>query len=359
MRDRLLIMARKPLIRSTNQHCSEEQLKDYFSQFGPIERIMILRDGFGKPRGSAFIVFQEEYTADNVLVSKPHVLHNFQLEVRYAFPKDFYNLIQTDNQFTNKIFIGGLPRTIRKDEIFQYFKNFYGNSPLFGIDDICIPLDSTGKSKGFAFVKFKHDDLVDRIIFEKSRADICGRICEIKRAEMRDEDIRLETRKNVNVQPQFSTGIFTVLIDKFSLAVPQERVGGMRLISPGVEKLRKLANPIITGPSETCSESEHPFSTQFQNSNGVEVQRPFAISRTPNQSNVLKRTVQMRQDQESKDYSSMYTQETLVYIGRTFVNTISNSIQRDRDIATNPGELMSYVLLETLQQIIHNTKRTI
>lgn len=82
-----------------------------------------------------------------------------------------------------------MPKTVTKNDISNFFKKSYGKLPIFEIKDISIPTDSLGRSRGFAYVQFSNEDMVDRIIYEKNRVEICGRLCEIKRAEMREEDL--------------------------------------------------------------------------------------------------------------------------------------------------------------------------
>lgn len=59
-----------------------------------------------------------------------------------------------------KIFIGGVPNRVTKQEIFQCFSK-YGI-----IDDICLPLESheSKKNKGFCFVTFQDSESVYIII---------------------------------------------------------------------------------------------------------------------------------------------------------------------------------------------------
>lgn len=54
--------------------CSEESLRDYFSQFGEVTECTVMRDGAtGRSRGFGFLTFKDPKTV-NVVMVKEHYL---------------------------------------------------------------------------------------------------------------------------------------------------------------------------------------------------------------------------------------------------------------------------------------------
>ena len=60
---------------------SEDQLRELFGQFGEIEVVQLpMHSDTGKPKGFAFITFQDSSSVDNVQRCRPHSLDGYVLE---------------------------------------------------------------------------------------------------------------------------------------------------------------------------------------------------------------------------------------------------------------------------------------
>ncbi|KAF1745245.1 hypothetical protein MXB_5210, partial [Myxobolus squamalis] len=252
------VYKRKIFVGFFRKNLIESQLRDYFSSFGTIEKVQMLRDGFGVSRGYAFVSFTDESAVDTILANKPHVMLGIQLETRRAFPKDSPSTIHNSNHSMNKIFIGGLPKTVTKQDISNFFEYTYSNSPLLKIENICIPVDSMGRTKGFAFVLFSNEDIVDKILYEHSRTEICGRNCEIKRAELREEDISAAPQTQPSVVHNRKQRTHDES-NTLHLLSTENGESSSHLMGGGAEKIRKmnlnlngnpLLNPINSEPNE-------------------------------------------------------------------------------------------------------------
>jgi RNA-binding protein Musashi len=76
-----------------------------------------------------------------------------------------------------KIFVGGLPATMKEDSFPGYFQQF-GT-----IEDFVIVADKeTGKSKGFGFITFDSEDAVERVLENHNAHKIEGKWIDCKRA---------------------------------------------------------------------------------------------------------------------------------------------------------------------------------
>ena len=77
---------------------------------------------------------------------------------------------------TNKIFVGGLGPTVTEHELRKYFEHF-GT-----ITDLVVMYDSsTQRPRGFGFVVYDSEDVVDRIV-ERRFHQLNGKAVEVKRS---------------------------------------------------------------------------------------------------------------------------------------------------------------------------------
>jgi len=115
--------------KTTTQH-----LRDYFSRYGSIIDVVVLRWPDGRSRGFGYVTFSEMATVTAAL-SVPHQLGGRQIDVKRAVPG------------TNKVFVGGLPQSTDAAELRDYFEAF-GT-----VSDAVVMIDTvTGRSRGFGFV---------------------------------------------------------------------------------------------------------------------------------------------------------------------------------------------------------------
>jgi len=67
---------------------NKEDLQGYFSKFGKVTEAMIMLDrDSGRPRGFGFVTFEDEETADKVVLCGSHSLRNKPVECKKAVPK--------------------------------------------------------------------------------------------------------------------------------------------------------------------------------------------------------------------------------------------------------------------------------
>mmetsp|Transcript_11353 Transcript_11353/g.41543 ORF Transcript_11353/g.41543 Transcript_11353/m.41543 type:complete len:211 (+) Transcript_11353:372-1004(+) len=66
----------------------EDALHQFFSKFGPIQEILVMREpGTNRPRGFGFVTFDDEEAVNKVLVSRYHEMGDKRVEVKAAVPR--------------------------------------------------------------------------------------------------------------------------------------------------------------------------------------------------------------------------------------------------------------------------------
>ena len=162
----------KLFIGGLNWETDEEKLKNYFSKYGNVVDLKIMRDNAtGRSRGFGFLTFAEPQSVDEV-VKTQHILDGKVIDPKRAIPKD-------EQDKTGKIFVGGIGADVRPKEFEQFF------SQWGAIIDAQLMLDKdTGRSRGYGFITYDTPEAVDRVCQNKY-IDFKGKKIEIKRAAPR------------------------------------------------------------------------------------------------------------------------------------------------------------------------------
>ncbi|CAH2040396.1 unnamed protein product, partial [Iphiclides podalirius] len=80
---------RKLFIGGIKDDHTEDQLREYFSNYGNVQNVSIVTDkATGKKRGFGFVEFDDYDPVDKVCLNAPHKINGKQLDVKKALPKD-------------------------------------------------------------------------------------------------------------------------------------------------------------------------------------------------------------------------------------------------------------------------------
>jgi len=133
---------------------SQERLREYFTQFGEIDDVLIMKDPITqRSRGFGFITFRSPSSVTRVLSASSHLLDGKAIDPKPATPKN-----RSRESKTKKIFVGGVSQETATDEVREYFRQF-GN-----VEDAVMLMDQqTRRHRGFGFVTFEQEDSVDRV----------------------------------------------------------------------------------------------------------------------------------------------------------------------------------------------------
>jgi len=164
----------KMFIGGLSWQTTPESIREYFSSFGDLAEVMVMKDpATRRSRGFGFITFSDPTAVDKVLKYPVHQLDGKIVEPKVAVPrKTNPKLVMR----TKKIFVGGLSSTTSLEDIRAYFEQFSH------VQDAMLAYDKvTNRHRGFGFVTFDNEDVVDKIC-EIHFHEINGKMVESKKA---------------------------------------------------------------------------------------------------------------------------------------------------------------------------------
>ncbi|KAL7586725.1 hypothetical protein Lser_V15G36721 [Lactuca serriola] len=174
---------------------TEDVLREHFEKYGKVMDVVIAKDRItGTSRGFVFVSFSEASTLNEVLLNT-HTILGRLVEVKKAIPRHEYNqnilhkkfktndvVISNNNIKIKKIFVGGFPTNITKEEFKVYFEQF-GR-----ITDVIVMHDNiTHRPRGFGFITFDSEDFVEQVM-QKSFHELCGKLVEVKRVVPKEDN---------------------------------------------------------------------------------------------------------------------------------------------------------------------------
>ncbi|KAJ8773148.1 hypothetical protein K2173_028325 [Erythroxylum novogranatense] len=147
----------------------------HFEKYGEVTDYVIMKDRHtGRPRGFGFITYADPSVVDTV-IQDDHIIGGKQVEIKRTIPK---GAAQTTGFKTKKIFVGGIPTTMKEDDLKEFFSKFGKVMEHEIIRD-----HATKRSRGFGFIVFDSEKVVDDLLANGKMIDMAGTQVEIKKAE--------------------------------------------------------------------------------------------------------------------------------------------------------------------------------
>ncbi|CAN8259525.1 unnamed protein product [Cochlearia groenlandica] len=167
----------KLFIGGLHKETTDTEFNKHFGKYGEITDSVIMRDRHTRqPRGFGFITYADPSVVDKV-IEDAHIFNGKQVEIKRTIPKGAGGNQSKDIK-TKKIFIGGIPSTVTDDELKDFFGK-YGSV----VEHQIIRDHETNRSRGFGFVIFDSEDVVDELLSNGNMIDMADSKVEIKKAE--------------------------------------------------------------------------------------------------------------------------------------------------------------------------------
>nr|XP_043628061.1 heterogeneous nuclear ribonucleoprotein 1-like [Erigeron canadensis] len=152
-----------------------DEFVKYFGKYGELTDSVIMKDRqTGRPRGFGFITFADPVVVDTV-IAETHVINGKQVEIKRTIPKGSG---ESKDFKTKKVFVGGIPTAVTEEELKGFFSK-YGKV----VEHEIIRDHASKRSRGFGFVVFDSEQVVDTILVNGNMIDMNGTKVEIKKAE--------------------------------------------------------------------------------------------------------------------------------------------------------------------------------
>ncbi|KAL6195198.1 hypothetical protein ACLB2K_030818 [Fragaria x ananassa] len=167
----------------------------HFGKYGEIVDSVIMKDRFtGTPRGFGFITYADPSVVDKV-IEDTHVINGKQsefeqVEIKRTIPK---GQGQSKDFRTKKIFVGGIPSAVSEEEL----KSFFSKSGEV-VEHQIIRDHETNRSRGFGFVIFDSEEVVDELLSKGNMIDMEGTQVEVL---LQVEIKKAEPKKSSNPPP--------------------------------------------------------------------------------------------------------------------------------------------------------------
>lgn len=181
----------KMFIGGLNWDTTDEGLSAYFSKYGEILDLTIMKDSnTGRSRGFGFLTFKDPKSVDEV-IKKDHILDGKLIDPKRAIAKD-------EQERVGKIFVGGIDPMVNEKDFNDFFSQF-GR-----IVDAQLMIDKdTGRSRGFGFITFDTPEAVDRCCVNKYLT-LKGKSMEVKRAQPRGQHQQNHHQQQKQMQNQYA-----------------------------------------------------------------------------------------------------------------------------------------------------------
>ncbi|KAI1710919.1 RNA recognition motif domain-containing protein [Ditylenchus destructor] len=128
-----------------------QSLYKYFLRFGTITGCKLARDKLtGSSKEYGFVEFDSVEQAENTIEFYPHVIDDQEVNVRMGSMKGM--------QQKFRLFVGGLSKETSVETLREYFSRF-GD-----IAECVIPRDEMNGSRGFGYVTFKSQDVINNVL---------------------------------------------------------------------------------------------------------------------------------------------------------------------------------------------------
>lgn len=156
-------MTYKLFVGGLSIQMKEKDIKNYFSQFGPIRSVKVIRNDNRVSKCYSFMWMDCEDTMNRILSQKPHTIGNRIVDVNYVIDAKKEAVQRINDLKMKKLFVGGLSKLTTTDSLKLYFESFGQVRSCFVI---CRP--DSKVSRRFGYVEFLDPEVAEEVLRNKT-----------------------------------------------------------------------------------------------------------------------------------------------------------------------------------------------
>jgi len=171
---------------------TEAEVESYFSQFGSIKNVTIIKDrNTQMSKRFGFVTFNETDPIDSVQKQRPHSIMDRQIDTRRCFPIEYQDK-QYFTEKTNILYIGGFKDSTITEEIMRNYFSQFGTITNMNFR----AADPAANKNGFVFITYDDFDICDQIII-KNEHNINGNKITVKKYLKKETMAQMQMNQNM------------------------------------------------------------------------------------------------------------------------------------------------------------------
>ncbi|XP_022083300.1 heterogeneous nuclear ribonucleoprotein A3-like isoform X2 [Acanthaster planci] len=151
---------RKLFLGGLHRDTSDDDIRDFFSQYGTVEDQVVIRKPNKESKGFGFVTMSTVEETDKVLSKNTNGRQEFMgnsVEVKRAVPRED----SMSTRAVKKMYIGNLPMQMSEQDL----QDFFGQHGT--VTNVKIPTSrDTGERQKYAFVELEETDAVDKLVLQ-------------------------------------------------------------------------------------------------------------------------------------------------------------------------------------------------
>lgn len=152
-------MTYKLFVGGLSIQMKEKDIKSYFSGFGQIRSVKVIRNQKRVSKCYAFMWMEDESTMKTILENKSHKINGRVVDVNFVIDAKKEAVRRMNELKLKKLFVGGLSKCTTSEELKQYFESFGEVRSCFVI---CRP--DSKVSRRFGYVEFTDSQVAQTVL---------------------------------------------------------------------------------------------------------------------------------------------------------------------------------------------------
>lgn len=181
---------RKLFIGGLNHETTDEQLRQFYSQYGTVVDCIVIRDPATKySRGFGFVTFATIQMAEAAMADRPHSINGKVVDPKRAIPREQMSPLLPNHP---PPFLEGEPEPGCKLSLSGIHWDYHTVDGLRGYFDtfgVVEQVEILGNPRGLGFVVFEDKAAADRCLSHGRFHQINGRKCEVTISDKENEEV--------------------------------------------------------------------------------------------------------------------------------------------------------------------------